>query len=108
MRRDAEDYKFHFIVFLNEDLFIYLRAGEHACKSEWGEEQRARDKQIPRWAGSPMQGLISRPWNHDLRGNRKSDAQLNELPKSPRITNFKKLANAIYITKFMKAAQYFH
>ena len=49
------------ISLFKKDLFIYLFIWERAQQKE-----REREKQTPRWAGSPMQGLIPGPWDHDL------------------------------------------
>ena len=39
---------------------------ERTREHKEGEVQREREKQTPRWAGSPMWDLIPRPWVHDL------------------------------------------
>jgi len=31
-----------------------------------GGKQRERERQAPRWAGSPTWGSIPGPWDHDL------------------------------------------
>ncbi|CAD7673219.1 unnamed protein product [Nyctereutes procyonoides] len=46
-------------------LFIYLTHTEREHKWE-SSRQKEREKQAPRWAGSPKRGYIPGPWDHDL------------------------------------------
>ena len=70
---DNEDiWKFWIELFLK----IYLFEIENVRAHEWeGQREREKDnlKQIQCWAQSPAQGLISRPWDHNLSWNQESD-----------------------------------
>lgn len=46
--------------------FIYLFERGRESTSRGSRRQREREKQVPHWAGSPMQGSNLRPWDHDL------------------------------------------
>ena len=45
---------------------FYLFERQRAREHELGEGQMERERQTPRWAGSPMQGSIPGSWDHDL------------------------------------------
>ena len=52
-------------------LFIYLTERERAREHKLGlsgaeEQQRELEKRAPHRAGSPLQGSIPGPWDHDL------------------------------------------
>lgn len=67
------------------------------------EEEEENPKQTPRWAWSLMQGSISLPWDHNLRRNRESDAQLTGPPKAPIIIVFMSLTASLMDGELLKA-----
>ena len=48
-------------------------------------EERDNLKQAPCSVQSPTQGSIPQPWDHNLKRNQESDAQLTEPPQVPQL-----------------------
>ena len=67
-------------------LFCFFREQKYAHKlgrGAEGEREREHLQQTPPSAQSPTQGLIPRPWDHDLNQNQELDAQPTEPPRHP-------------------------
>ena len=56
----------YFIILSLYYLFDREREREQASTSKRGGRWREREKDTPCWPGSPTQGLIPGPWDHDL------------------------------------------
>ena len=56
-----------------------------------GERKRENIKQPPHSVQSLTQGLIPRPWDHDLSRNQELDAQPTEPPRHPSVNFYNPL-----------------
>ena len=56
------------VVFFKGFIYLFERERERLRErvhTSWGEQQREREKQASCWAGSPVEGSIPGPWDHD-------------------------------------------
>ena len=75
-------------LFFKTIYFIFLKSlFDRESTSRGSGRQREKEEQVPHWTGSPMQGSVPGPWDHDLSWRQ----TLNQLshPGAPKAINFK-------------------